>query len=75
MSESNRRMCPECDGAGGYWHSPHTQICGTLEDGCDCPEDWRTCRECRGRGTVDEIQLAIYHARGGSAPTQIQGFA
>lgn len=71
---TKRHMCPECDGECGYWHTHHDQLCGTVEE-CFCEPEWHDCRECRGRGTVDGIQLAIYRARGGSAPVQLRGYA
>lgn len=61
-------LCPHCHGSKGWSEPTHDQSC-VLEDECERHSPiWRTCWTCRGDGTVSDLQLAIYQARGGPAP-------
>lgn len=33
------------------------------------------CSTCEGKGTISEIEMAIYTARGGPAPIKFRGYA
>lgn len=67
--------CPECDGKGGYDFVQHDQACIMAEDACIHIPEWRRCRACDGEGTMSDLKLAVYRARGGAAPSTMRGFA
>lgn len=78
-----RTACPECKGEGRFRGVRHAQVCGTIEDDetrhhfcyANCERYDHECRVCRGKATLDGIQLAVYKARGGAPPVQRRGFA
>ena len=77
---SNRVTCPDCKGAKGWQRVVHTQVCGQLEEWEDhharyCVDESGECPTCRGDGTISDVQMAVYRARGGPAPTQVRGYA
>jgi DnaJ-class molecular chaperone len=65
-------LCPECGGSGQHVVYLRQR---PYENGDEPPDRVDTCSMCLGLGKVTAFQLAIYRARGGSAPVPLRGFA
>lgn len=61
--------CPECKGVGGC----EVQISECWEE--PPRHEWERCAECGGSGIISPLAMAVYKARGGSAPIQMRGFS
>ena len=74
MTMRRKNRCPECDGKGYKLAIEKFGYC--WEEDYEVKETQYQCGECRGAGEISDLEMAIYKARGGSAPPPpIKGFA
>lgn len=44
MSEEKFKVCPQCEGYGGWWCEPYDDM---------FTSDWRVCSKCNGQGMIE----------------------